>query len=84
MNPNQTPMMMKAIETRFLGPTNYRPSRVVAVEPDGKRIVQPWNHQWSATENHANAARALADKLGWNAPLIGGSLQNSYVWVFTR
>ena len=84
MNSPQTSMMMKAIETRFHGPTNRRGSRVIATEPDGSSHTHPWDYALNSTQNHASAARALADKLGWNAPQVGGALKNSCVWVFTE
>ena len=54
----------QAIETRFLGPTTARGSRVSA-RCDAGRIVVPWDHALNPVENHAAAARALAVKLGW-------------------
>lgn len=52
------------IKTRFLGPTNYRNSRVVAThkwcDGDTKRVVISWDHNLDAQDNHLAAAQALA------------------------
>jgi hypothetical protein len=72
--------MFQAIETKFLGPTNFRGPRIVAKAEAG-RIVVPWDHALNPAENHARAARALAVKLGWRGTYRGGSLPNSYVFV---
>jgi len=56
--------MRQAIETRYLGPTNFRGSRVVASAQAGSMTV-PWDHALDVADNHAAAARALADKYGW-------------------
>ena len=52
------------IKTRFLGPTNYRNSRVVAThkwcDGDTKRVVVSWDHSLDAQDNHLVAAQALA------------------------
>jgi hypothetical protein len=57
------------IETRFLGPTNYRGSRVKAWSGEHS-IVVPWDHALNAGENHERAASALALKLGWEGDWI--------------
>jgi hypothetical protein len=47
----------RACETHFLGPTDHRPSRVVATHlATRKRIVVSWDHALGILENHAAAA----------------------------
>lgn len=77
---------MKAIQTRFIGPTNFRGSRVKAVCRDSMseapmQITLSWDDSQGVYENHARAAIALCDKMGWTAKLVGGSTVNGYVFV---
>ena len=52
------------IKTRYLGPTNYRNSRVVAThkwcDGDTKRVVISWDYDLDAQDNHLAAAQQLA------------------------
>lgn len=55
---NASPCAM--IETRYLGPTNYRGARVVARNVNTRtRKVVSWDHAIGAVENHERAAVAL-------------------------
>lgn len=74
----------QAIETRYLGPTNHRSSRIVARSASGHRIICSWDDALGVDENHHAAAQALADKLGWRSRLATGALANSYVHVFVE
>jgi hypothetical protein len=81
---------MQAIQTRYIGPTNYRGSRVVAWCEAGKLIHQ-WDHSLNVDQNHREAARKLADKLGWiggyYSEMVGGALPNpnaGYAFVFAN
>ena len=56
---------MQAIVTRYAGPTNYRPSRIIA-RCDAGRITVEWNYELDVEANHVAAARALVRKLGWD------------------
>lgn len=71
-----------AIETRFLGPTNSRDSRVVATRYRGQRIILSWDHMLSPLENHRAAAKALANKLGWVGSLTTGETPSYFVHLF--
>ncbi len=91
-------MMRQAIETKFLGPTNHRGSRVKATACAGS-ITVPWDYSYGAEDNHVFAARALALKLSWTAARalalmlswtdghgfddwVGGSTNDGYVFVY--
>jgi hypothetical protein len=77
---------MQAIQTKYLGPTNYKGARVVA-ECDAGRVTLSWDHALNVEDNHAAAAQALAKKLGWTnyGPWHGGSLKDgSMAWVSSR
>jgi len=79
---------MQAIVTKYLGPTNYRGSRVTA-RCQAKRITVSWDDALGSDENHDVAARMLAESLGWlsdtHGELVGGGLPdgrgNCYVFV---
>ncbi len=67
---------MKAIQTRYLGPTNTRGSRIVAWVEGGHRVIIPYPHELSGEEVHKAAALALCQMLGWTHELVGGGLPN--------
>jgi hypothetical protein len=73
----------QAIVTRFAGPTNTRGSRVVASAQAGRMTVG-WDHALNSDQNHAEAARAFARKLGWTGTMHGGAMPNGrgYAFVF--
>lgn len=72
--------MMKAIVTKYHGPTDYKGSRISATDSDGNRVMVSYD---DASRNpHLDAAVALVRKMGW-APvqLAEGSLKDGYVYV---
>ena len=62
--------MYQAIETKYFGPTNSNPGRVIAKAQAGK-LVHEWDHSLGIGKNHAEAARKLAEKLGWSGLWFG-------------
>ena len=74
---------MKAIKTKFKGPTNTRGSRIIASDEDGNRITISYPYELSGESVHRKAADALCAKMGWTGDLVSGSLKNGYVFVFT-
>lgn len=73
-----------AIMTKFLGPTNTRPSRIKAWAESGTKltVTLPWDHALRASQNHAAAAVALCDKMGWTfTTLHQAYLNNGCVFV---
>ena len=73
---------MKAICTRYSGPTDHRGSRIVAYDSDNNRVSLSWDDGLNSDENHRKAAYALRDKMGWQGELIDGSTRDGRVWVF--
>ncbi len=73
---------MKAIITKFLGPTNTRGSRITARDSDGNRTTVGYRHEISGDENHDAAAVALCRKMGWKGNLVGGSTKDGRAYVF--
>lgn len=78
------PPPLVAIETRYLGPTNHKGSRIVAETCNGHRLVVQFDHDCSAYEAHWRAAMILADKMKWCRPGVlwhGGGTKAGYVFV---
>lgn len=73
---------MKAITTKFFGPTNFRGSRVKASDGDGQQITLGWEHALSSEENHDRAALALCAKMNWPGKLVRGWIKKGYVYCF--
>jgi hypothetical protein len=76
---------MQAIETKFLGPTNYRGSRVKAIAQAGS-VTVPWDHALSTEANHDAAARALILRWDWHGTWVRGGRADGKgnVYVCTR
>lgn len=73
---------MKAIITKYHGPTNYKGSRITATDEDGNRATISYPYELSGEAVHRKAAQALCDKMGWQGTLAGGSLKHGYVFTF--
>jgi hypothetical protein len=68
--------MRQAITTKYIGPTNTKGSRVKASCQAGSLTLE-WNDAYNSDVNHSNAARALANRLGWTGEWFGGFDQDS-------
>jgi len=74
---------MKAILTKYLGPTDFRGSRIVAHDDDGNRVTVTYRHELNSEENHRAAADALCAKMEWTGEMVGGCTRHGYAFVFT-
>ena len=73
--------MHQAIVTKYLGPTDTRGSRIKATCEAGTLTIGI-DYAKSIEANHAEAARLLAVKLGWENARVGGALPGSgYAFV---
>jgi len=70
----------QAIETHYVGPTNYRASRVIATTASGLRRVHQWDYSLNVEANHHAAAEALRAQLDWPALKAGGSTRRGFAW----
>ena len=62
---------MKCITTKYIGPTNYKPSRIKAV-CDGGSVTISYDYGLDPDEIHYLAADTLRRKMGWdNLQIIG-------------
>lgn len=75
---------MKAIKTKYIGPTNTKPSRCSASDCDGHRVTLTWDQGLDAEEMHRQAALALCERMGWRGKLVTGSFPDCYVHVFAE
>ena len=82
---------MQTIETKYLGATNYKGSRIKATQSANfgsdykpKTITVHYDHALNADGNHQEAARKLKAKLGWEGEMHGGTTSRGYVWVFVN
>lgn len=80
---------MQTIITKYLAPTNYKGSRIKAMQSargfNGERpksITRSRDYALNDDENHSVVAKEFADKMGWKGNWIGGSNSGGgYVFV---
>lgn len=63
---------MQAIETKYIGPTNFRGARIKASAEAGS-VTIPWDHALSVEGNHDAACKALVRKWGWFGSWLRGA-----------
>lgn len=75
---------LKAITTRYHGPTDRRGSRITATDSDESRpnrVTIPYNDELSSYEMHRFAARELMRKMGWDNDIVTGHIKDGMVHV---
>ena len=74
--------MTQGIETKYFGPSNTKGSRIKASAWAGS-VTIGYDYALDAEDNHANAAMALAKKLGWGGDYVqgGNAKGNGYLFV---
>ena len=75
---------MKAITTKFHGPTATRQSKIVASDQDKNHITMSYSHALDTEANHQKAAEILREKMGWTGAMIGGSISGGMAFVFVE
>ena len=76
---------MKAITVKYLGPTNFKGSRLKAYDLDGHQVTIPYDYGLSDYDLYAKAAFALVNKMEWSTKgLKGGGTKEGMVFVFTE
>jgi hypothetical protein len=74
----------QAIQTKFLGPTNSRGSRVKAFAAAGS-VTIAWNHRINSEQNHRAAAEMFANRMNWSGTWSAGTLPSGdMVFVSTE
>jgi hypothetical protein len=73
---------MQIIETKYIGATNHRGSRVSAKASGcGAKVVVSWDYELNAEANHKRAAHALMEKLDWVGKYVGGHTKTGMAFV---
>lgn len=69
---------MKAIQIKFLSPTNFKVARMKAFTEGGNSVTVPYQYELSNDELRAiYVAEALINKMNWNVEISGiGQLPN--------
>lgn len=77
-------MIFQAIVTKYIGPTDRLGSRVKATASAGT-LTLSWDCALNTDDNHANAAKALAEKFKWAGHWYCGGMPagNGNVFVST-
>lgn len=77
---------MKAIKTKYKGPTNFRGSRIIASDEDGNKVTISFPLELSGEAAYRKAAEALCEKMQWSGKggLIAGGIKGGYVFVFSN
>ncbi len=77
-------MIVQAIETKYLSPTNNRGSRIKA-KAWGGSVTIPYPHECSTEDAHRKAAMALVAKLQWEPETwFQGGSADGFGYVFVR
>lgn len=71
----------QAITTKYFGPGNVKGSRVKATAAAGN-IILHWDDSLNTEQNHALAAKTLAEKMKWNGSYYMGGLPDNKGYVF--
>ena len=75
---------MKAINTKYFGPTSRRSSGIKAHDYDGNSVTISYPHEYSGAAAYAKAAVALCVKMGWTGELVaGGTKEGDHVFCFS-
>lgn len=74
---------MRAILTKYLGPTNCKGARIKAYDNWGNSATVDYDYSLSGKAVHEVAARQLADVRGWKGELVGGEIKGGYAFVIT-
>lgn len=87
-------MSYPAIQTKFLGPTNFRGSRIKATlmsgnqgpnDPKLKSVTLSWDYAKNPDHNHLAAAQELLARQSWmDRKLIEGWTATGRVFVVTE
>ncbi len=73
---------MKAIITKYLGPTNYKGARIVAYAPDNQRKYYSYPYEYDSEKAHQWAASQYAAMMDWSGQLVSGWTGKEYIHCF--
>ena len=64
---------MQAIQTKYLGATNVKGSRIKAW-CQARAVIRNWDDAENSSTNHRRAAEELANIMRWHGRWVGGTL----------
>lgn len=74
---------MQHIETKYIGASNTKPSRIRAKATCGKSVLISYPHDATNDAHaHAMAADKLRVQLGWGAMFEAGTTKRGLIFVF--
>lgn len=78
----------RAIGVKYVPATDTKGTRLKAFvkfesEVTNKLVVS-WDYELDVSTNYCNAAKKMAEKMGWKGNMIGGVLGKEYVFVFNQ
>jgi hypothetical protein len=74
---------MKAIITKYHGPSNMKGSYISAKAEGVKAIKVPFDYSLDDYARHEKAALELCTKYNWGNSILGGGIDSdSMAWVF--
>lgn len=77
---------MRAIHTKYLGPSNTRGARIKAYLSDGRSVTISYPHELDSEQAHLRAAQACAAKHFTHAPatdaMVSGDSADGRGYVF--
>lgn len=75
---------MKAIQVRYLPPTDFKGTRMKAFVEGGESVTVPFQYEISSDEARAHdVAIELINRLGWNVKITGSGMIANGDYVFT-
>ena len=73
---------MIAIQTKYLGATNHRGSRIRAFTCNGHSKTINYDNGLNTDGAHFEAVKALCTDLGWSGQMVQGGTKDGSVWVW--
>lgn len=78
--------IFQTIQTKYVGPTNFRGSRIKARTASSISIMRSYDSALDSAANHAVVADELQTKMKWQGEywgeIIGGqNADGSYTWI---
>lgn len=74
-------LIRKAIRTRRLPATNFKPARISAKADHLPVMIMPWKDEWSDDDNHRLAAELYKRHYDWQGTLVAGWTEQGIIHV---
>lgn len=75
---------MKAIETKFIAPTDHKGARIRATDGCGNTVILPYPYDIDSGNAHCFAAKSLCEKMKWEGELVTGFYRDRGYHCFTN